>query len=226
MSQIAAIAWDIDGTLVDSEPLHHAMLVAVCDACGVDIRDIPEERFIGVHIGDVWTQLAPRIGAAQDRESWIEAIIERYIRERNSLVPVPDALSVMERLQARGIRQVCVSSSGRRIVDANLDAIGAARFMDFTISLDDVVRAKPHPEPYRRAAERLGVEPHRVVAIEDSPTGAASALAAGLRVIAVGEAFARVNGAEAGFAGVGAIYDFLFPDAVPPGNQAEDGRGL
>lgn len=213
MSDIAAIAWDIDGTLVDSEPLHHEVLIAVCDACGVDIRDIPPSQFLGVHIDDVWSALEPRIGSRQTRALWLEAINDGYVRERHSLVPVADAIVVMQQLQAMGIRQVCVSNSGRRIVDANLDAIGAAPFIEFSISLDDVDHGKPDPEPYRRAAERLGVAPNQIVAVEDSPTGAVSALAAGLRVVAVGEAHASVLNAEAGFVGLGAMYDFLFPDA-------------
>ena len=68
-------------------------------------------------------------------------------------------------------------------MDANLRHLGLADLLEFSISLDDVAEGKPHPEPYRRAAERLGIAPARLVAVEDSASGAASARAAGCPVI-------------------------------------------
>jgi beta-phosphoglucomutase-like phosphatase (HAD superfamily) len=76
-----------------------------------------------------------------------------------------------------------VSNSGRSIVDANLDALGIRRLMAFSISLEDVARGKPDPEPYREAARRLAIRPAAIVAVEDSGAGARSARSAGLYVM-------------------------------------------
>ena len=89
----------------------------------------------------------------------------------------------MRELAARGVAQACVSNSGRRIVDANITALGIGKMIAFSLSLEDVSAGKPDPEPYREAARRLGAEPQAVVAVEDSGAGARSARAAGLYVV-------------------------------------------
>ena len=71
-------------------------------------------------------------------------------------------------------------------MNANLAALGDLPYLRFSISLDDVSHGKPHPEPYTMAAERLGVAPVRLLAVEDSESGVASARAAGLRTAAIG----------------------------------------
>ena len=89
----------------------------------------------------------------------------------------------MRKLVARGVAQACVSNSGRRIVDANIKALGIGEMIAFSLSLDDVSSGKPDPEPYREAARRLGAAPQATVAVEDSGAGARSARAAGLYVV-------------------------------------------
>ncbi len=80
--------------------------------------------------------------------------------------------------------QACVSNSGRRVVEANIGAIAMPDALRFALSRDDVTHGKPHPEPYLRAAERLGVHPSACIVVEDSPVGARSGKAAGMVTIA------------------------------------------
>ena len=183
MARIAAVAWDIDGTLVDSEPLHLVALAEVCDRYGYDVRVLPDDHFRGVHLPDVWTALRPSLPGSADRDRWMDEIMQAYIGRAGELVLQPGVREVVALLAERGIRQVCVSNSSRPIVDANIEALGIAQHLDFSISLDDVTEGKPDPEPYRRACERLGLDPAQVAAVEDSRTGAISARAAGLFVI-------------------------------------------
>jgi HAD superfamily hydrolase (TIGR01509 family) len=178
---LRAIAWDIDGTLVDSEPLHHRVLVQSVRRWGVDLTDLPESLFRGVHMLDVWTALRARLPAALRQEDWIEALEEDYAREAGGLLALPGALEAVRAFADSGLAQVCVSNSSRRVVDANLAALGVAPYIAFSISLDDVTHGKPDPEPYRSACERLGLAPDSVLAVEDSATGLRSARAAGLR---------------------------------------------
>jgi HAD superfamily hydrolase (TIGR01509 family) len=178
-----AVAWDIDGTLVDSEGLHHRALVETCRAYGVDLSGLPDRAFQGVHMLDVWLALRPRLPTALDRGEWLAAIDRFYIAQASELVAMSQARETIRALHARGVAQACVSNSGRRVVDANIAALGLGEILAFSISLDDVAAGKPDPEPYRRAAERLALEPHEVVAVEDSSAGAASARAAGLFVV-------------------------------------------
>jgi len=194
--RLRAVAWDIDGTLIDSEPLHHRALVAACRALGSDISDLPDQAFRGIHMGDVWKQIAPRLPADVAQAEWLARINDHYVAHRDSLVALPGAVATIRVLARLGVPQACVSNSSRSVVDANIGALGISDAIAFSLSLDDVTRGKPDPEPYRRACERLGVAPDEMVAVEDSLSGARSARAAGLYVVgyrAAGGGFGDVD---------------------------------
>lgn len=177
---IRAIAWDIDGTLVDSEPLHHEALVTVCQRWQVDLSDVPDDRFNGVHMPDIWLALADRMPPSLTEQMWNAAIVDYYAAKCSTLERTPGAVEAMYYFDERGIRQVCVSNSGRAIVDANVSALGIKERLVFSISLDDVRHGKPDPEPYATACVRLDLRPRQVLAVEDSIAGLRSARAAGL----------------------------------------------
>lgn len=184
---IRAVAWDIDGTLVDSEPRHHRALLAASRELGVALDDLPDQAFRGVHMLDVWDILKGRYPVTVSREHWLDLINARYVADEEPLVPILGARQVIADLHALGYPQICVSNSNRAVVDANVAGLGIGAFLAGTISLDDVSAGKPAPEPYWQACRQLGLDPREVVAVEDSATGIASARAAGLPVIAFGD---------------------------------------
>ena len=191
---IRAVAWDVDGTLVDSEPNHHAALMKVSARYGVPIAQ-NDARFLGVAAEDVWKELRPLYPPTLDFQAWIEEIIAAYIGLTATLAPLPGAREAVETLSRAGVPQSCVSNSARRIVDANLAAIRLAKYFAFTIARQDVQRGKPDPEPYALACHRFGASPSEVLAVEDSDVGAASARAAGLRILRIdprGDTFSAV----------------------------------
>lgn len=183
---LRAVAWDIDGTLVDSEPLHHRALVAVCAGYGLKI-DPGDQSFVGVHIGDVWDRLRPLFPVAVDEKRWLGEIRTYYADHCDSLVPIPGAVEAVKALDAAGIAQICVSNSDRMVVDVNLRSLGIAELLAGSISLDDVPAGKPDPAPYRMAAEALKLPSENVLAVEDSMTGLRSARAAGMKVALLGD---------------------------------------
>jgi HAD superfamily hydrolase (TIGR01509 family) len=183
MTTFRAVAWDIDGTLIDSEPLHQRALVAGSAVFGADLGALDPEAFRGVHARDVWNALKPRFAPEAKFETWIATIEDYYVAHAGELQPNLGAIEAMRELAARGVAQACVSNSGRRIVDANIKALGISEIIAFSLSLDDVSAGKPDPTPFREAARRLGAEPQEVVAVEDSGAGARSARAAGLYVV-------------------------------------------
>lgn len=196
MTQFRAVAWDIDGTLIDSEPLHQRGLLEASLGLGADLSDLGPDPFRGVNAPDIWTMLKPRFRPGARFEAWITAIEAYYVEHASELEPVPGALEAMRALRARGVAQACVSNSGRTIVDANIKALGIGDLISFSLSLDDVSRGKPDPEPFRETARRLGAKPEATVAVEDSDPGARSARAAGLFVVGYapsGEAFAGAD---------------------------------
>lgn len=185
---LRGLAWDIDGTLVDSEPLHHRALIEVCLSHGLDLRGDPVDRFLGVHMQDVWAALAPDLPKGLSGEVWMDQIQQGYVQRADEVAHIPDAVAVIRALTKAGVPQVAVSNSGRQVVDANLAALGVRDLLVTSISLEDVSRGKPDPEPYLKGARALGLAPAEVLAVEDSATGARSALAAGMTVAFLGEA--------------------------------------
>ena len=177
---IRAVAWDIDGTLIDSEPLHHEALLAVCRSWQVDLSDVSEERFIGITMPAVWRLIADRMPPTLTESAWEAAILDYYAARSVGLSSTPGAVEAIENLAELGFEQACVSNSGRRIVDANILALGIKKHVAFSISVDDVQRGKPDPEPYATACAKLALPPRQVLAVEDSLTGLQSARSAGL----------------------------------------------
>ncbi len=176
---LRAIAWDVDGTLIDSEPLHLRALLTVAAKHGADLSDLPDEHFIGLGLDGVWQEIGGRFPASLGFDAWIAAINGDYVAQRDSLPVPPETPALVARIAAAGLVQVAVSNSHRCIVDANLDVLGIGDHLAFSLSLDDVPVGKPDPTPYRLAAERLGLTPGDVLVVEDSASGLASARAAG-----------------------------------------------
>ena len=181
---IKAVAWDIDGTLLDSEPLHLRSLMLVCENHNVDISDLPDEQFVGVNLYGVWQKLRERFPANLKFHKWAAQINDYYLAHRSNLTIVEHATEVIRRLNVLGISQVAVSNSNRLIVDINLSVIEISEFISFSISLDDVERGKPDPFPYQLATKNLGLRPDEILAVEDSYSGIVSARAAGLKIAA------------------------------------------
>ncbi|MET3591335.1 HAD superfamily hydrolase (TIGR01509 family) [Mesorhizobium shonense] len=180
---IKAVAWDIDGTLIDSEPLHHRALVVGTLEFGVDLSDLPESAFRGVHMQDVWAAIRPRLPSDTDARQWLDAIHTHYAAATHRLAPMVGAVEATAEIASLGLIQVCVSNSDRVIVDANVAALGIGDRLAFTLAINDVGHGKPDPEPYLTAAANLDLVPHDVIAVEDSITGAQAARAAGMIVV-------------------------------------------
>ncbi|ESX48264.1 HAD family phosphatase [Mesorhizobium sp. C416B] len=178
-----AVFWDMDGTLVDSEPLHEAALVAALRSVGITPPADLHERVLGVAAAPVYEMLRSEFGLDLPFDDWIVRKYDQYMPMAETLKPRPGAIEVFNELRALGVQQAVVSNSDRVIVDANLSAVGLIYPGMRTISRNDVREGKPHPEPFLRAAWLAGVDPSDAVAVDDSVTGATSGLAAGMRTI-------------------------------------------
>ncbi|MGN9810320.1 HAD family hydrolase [Micromonospora sp. BQ11] len=178
--------FDMDGTLVDSEKLWDVALRELADAYGGSLSDAARRAMTGTSMAVSMRILHDDLGQPErDPEvsaAWIDArILELF---RTGLRWRPGASPLLRAVRAAGIPTALVTSSGRALVEVALDTLGRDNF-DVVVCGDEVEAAKPHPEPYLTAARLLGVPITRCVAIEDSPTGVASALAAGAAVLAV-----------------------------------------
>lgn len=180
---LRAVLWDIDGTLMDSEPWHQRATIAVCRDCGYAMTEADYAGSLGIAFPEYYARIAARHPMPLDFHAWADAITDRYLARLAEVEPRDGAFALVEEFATRGLRQACVSNSGRRVVAANLAAMGIGHF-EFAICRDDVVNGKPDPEPYLLAAHRLGVPATACAVIEDSPTGARSARAAGMLTVA------------------------------------------
>lgn len=183
----SAVIWDIDGTLIDSEPLHYRALLATCRHYGVDISDLPVDQFVGVNMPGVWHALSCRFPDTIGFDQWLAELNDYYVEHSSELRPIVGAVETIAMLHDMGFVQAAASNSNRRVVDANLDILDATRILRCSISLDDVTKGKPDAEPYLRALAALEADPAATLAIEDSATGMASAKAARLRVVGYGD---------------------------------------
>ncbi len=181
----AAVLWDLDGTLVDTEPYWIACEHELVAAHGGVWTDDDARSIIGFDLIDGAIELRDRGGVDMDPHAIVEWMLDGVIARVRARVPWrPGARRLLSELNALGVPCALVTMSWRRLVDVIVEELAPIQFQA-VVAGDDVSHGKPHPEPYRTAAERLGVDPTACVAIEDSPPGIDSATAAGCVVVAV-----------------------------------------
>lgn len=182
-----AVLWDMDGLLVDSEPLWTVAQHELAARFGGVFTPAMKAAIVGTRL-DVSAPLLLELlgrpvtdGAVAETGEWLLArMVQLFARP---LPLQPGAAALLAAVDEAGIPQALVSSSYRVLVDAVL-AHGVGPFAT-TLAGDEVVRAKPDPEPYLTAAARLEVDPARCAVLEDSPAGIAAGEAAGCAVVAV-----------------------------------------
>ncbi|QFU90651.1 HAD family phosphatase [Amycolatopsis sp. YIM 10] len=195
---IAAVLWDMDGTLVDTEKLWDVALYEVAQWLGGSLSEAQRMTLVGSNMETTTRFLLSTLGKPDTPE--LRAEIALWIRTRtaelfgDALPWRPGALEALTAVRAAGIPSALVTSTERELTELALNTIGR-EFFDVTVCGDEVGgRNKPDPEPYLLAARLLEVDPARCVAVEDSPPGTESAVAAGCTVLVVPNDVAVVPG--------------------------------
>jgi HAD superfamily hydrolase (TIGR01509 family) len=182
---VAAVVFDLDGVLIDSEELWDEVRRGLAADAGRAWPEDATHAMLGMSTPEWSAYLTDVVGVPGDPVHAAETVIERMAaRYRERLPLLPGAVPAVRRIGARWPLGLA-SSSPRRLIDAVLDAAGLAGDFRVTLSTEQVAAGKPSPVVYQEVVRRLGAEPARVVAIEDSSNGLRSAGAAGLRVLAV-----------------------------------------
>jgi HAD superfamily hydrolase (TIGR01509 family) len=189
--QTQAVIFDLDGLLVDTEPLQRRVFNATLARHGVDYQIHDEEfgrEFVGISPRENAEYLISRLGVRASVDELVkehDADYARVIADPTNLILMPGARSLLDELQTRGIPLAVASGSPRSQVETIVRGLGITSFFRAIATGSDVTNHKPAPDVYLQVCRDLDIPPARGVAIEDSASGAVAAKAAGLRVIVV-----------------------------------------
>ncbi|GLC35885.1 hypothetical protein PLESTF_001236300 [Pleodorina starrii] len=187
---LRGVLFDVDGTLVESDPLHFRAFQEVLCELGFNGGQPIDEHFFrtrisGRHNPAISADLFPdweedrRTAFSEDKE-------ERYRRlAAQGLQPVEGLREFLEWVRQRGLRTAAVTNAPRANAEMMLAALGLDSAFEHLVLGEECTRAKPHPDPYLTAMELLGLSPAETMVFEDSPSGVAAGVAAGLPVVAL-----------------------------------------
>lgn len=182
---IDAVVFDMDGVLIESEEVWDSVREAYVRERGGRYDEEIQRAMMGMSSHE-WSRYLREVAGVEDEPDAInDAVVERMLAAYREQLPLVDgAVAAVQRLAARYPLAIA-SSSNRPLIDTVLEVAGLKQYFRATVSSEEVARGKPAPDVYLEAARRLGVEPSRSVAIEDSASGIRSAHAAGMHVVAI-----------------------------------------
>jgi len=181
----AAVLWDMDGTLIDTEPYWVAAEHRLARAHGGTWSDEHANALVGNPLEVSALYIREHAGIDVPAGQIVRELVRDVTDRLGEKVPwLPGARELLERLQLARIPCALVTMSYRSLTGPVVDRLPEGAFAA-VVSGEEVEHGKPHPEPYLTAAARLGADPSRCVAIEDSLPGTASARAAGMPVLGV-----------------------------------------
>jgi HAD superfamily hydrolase (TIGR01509 family) len=188
--QVAAVVFDLDGVLVDSEQLWDAARRELVAEQGGTWRDDATHAMMGMSAPEWSRYVHEELGVDLEPPAISTAVVERLDRLYRERLPLlPGARETVIEAAARWPLGLA-SSSNREIIDLVLELAGVGACFEATVSSEEVARGKPAPDVYLEAARRLSVAPAQCAAVEDSTNGLRSAAAAGMAVVAIpNEAF-------------------------------------
>jgi HAD superfamily hydrolase (TIGR01509 family) len=185
-AEIAAVVFDMDGVLLNSEPLHHATVNAILAEEGKALSLDDYLGYVGTTLADTWGDLARKLALKRDYGYYAGRYDEEILRQyAEHSVAAPCAASLVDGLRARRLPLAVASSSRTAWVEACLAGLGLRDHFSAIVTGDMVSHGKPDPEIYLKAASALGIAPQRCLAIEDAPKGVEAAARAGMTVFAV-----------------------------------------
>ena len=182
---IDAVVFDLDGVIIDSEQLWDAAREGLARERGGRWSEQAQADMMGMSSTEWSRYMHEAVGLPEPPEEINREVVRRMLDRHSQHLPlIEGAVDAVKRLAAHWPLGLA-SSSNRELIDHVLELSGLAPYFKETVSSEEVERGKPAPDVYLEAARRLGVEPSRSVAIEDSASGIRSAHAAGMHVVAI-----------------------------------------
>ncbi|MFD6299870.1 HAD family hydrolase [Streptomyces sp. NPDC060235] len=207
-----SVIFDLDGTLVDSEPNYFEAGRQTLAGQGVtDFTWADHERYVGVSTRETLALWREHYGLTAPLDDLLAEKNRRYLElARASTHVYPEMRGFVELLAAEGVPMAVASGSSPEAIEAILTGTGLAALVTTAVSADEVAHGKPAPDVFLEAARRLGAEPSGCVVLEDAAPGAAAARAAGMRCVAIPYVAAQAGDPA-----------FAEADLIFPGGQSE-----
>mgnify|MGYP001250356399 CR=1 FL=1 len=185
--QARAVIFDLDGVLVDSEPGYAIALNRVLEREGAEPLTENESRgLIGTTVEDTWNAIKEMRSLTKPFEYYLGIYSLTLIEIFSAGLELqPGAMDVVREVKDSGLPLGLATSSRRAWVDVKLEVVGVNSIFDAVVTGDEVQKGKPSPEIYLSVARLLGIPQAECLAIEDSPSGVASAVAAGMYTVAL-----------------------------------------
>lgn len=185
MNMWEAVFFDMDGVIINSEPIHYKVNQKIYSDYGLNIDWQEYTDFVGLSNTDMWTILKNRynlnVSVAVLKERQLEENL-LYL-ETHEEEPIPGVLNLLEEFTSRGKALGLVSSSPRVYIYKVLDKFSIRDYFRTVVSGEEMERGKPEPDIYLSAASNLGVKPENCLVIEDSENGVRSAVSAGMKCV-------------------------------------------
>lgn len=180
---IKAVIFDMDGVIIDSEPIHEYAMEETLKPHGVDFAKINDSSFLGKTPKSLFTKLKVMFNLSVDVNELVERKADLAMEKMQQLGPIPGVVELIKELHAKNYKLAIGSGQERFVIDNVLSNFGLTDFFREIICSGDYKKPKPDPEVYLRCAEKLGVKPDECVVIEDAPSGVKSAKSAGMKCV-------------------------------------------
>lgn len=182
MGRFHAVIFDMDGVLADSEPAYLEGINQVLARFGVRLSEGENKAIMGTTVEVTWGAVIEKFRLPPEKYEECVASYDKAMEEllRRPREPLPGARWLLQELRSRKVPYALASSAWPNWIASLLEATGLDGSFDVVVSRTMVENGKPAPDIYLYAAEKLGVEPERCLALEDTPTGIAAAKAAGM----------------------------------------------
>jgi HAD superfamily hydrolase (TIGR01509 family) len=214
------VIFDLDGLLVDSEPLQARAINGVMARYGIRLGEEEFTELVGTTTRDNFVLLKARYGLPESVDELLAAKSDIYLElVKTDLKPCEGAVELVRAFRAMGVPLAVASSSPGRDVRLSLEAVGIAGCFAHVVSAEDAPHPKPAPDLYLEAVRRLGARPEECVAFEDSGAGVRAAASAGIACYAVPHRYTRDHDFSAAVAVLGSLSDVQASELIPNGSR-------
>lgn len=185
MGNLKAAIFDMDGVIIDSEPIHYQVNQEIYKELGIEIDDQEYNTFIGLSNTDNWTILKEKYNLQDSIEELVARQNNKNIGhlENSNQQAIAGIKHLLEELEREDIKIALASSSSYKYIKAVLSKFGISDYFSIKVSGEDMDRGKPHPDIFLETARRLGVDAQDCMVIEDSKNGVKAAKGAGMKCI-------------------------------------------